>query len=200
MGSVKFSPGNSKMGNIPSVSLPSRITCRECGCWEKCYAHKIEVLRPAVKHAYENNLEVLESNPEIYWREIDGQIKLSKYFRFHVSGDIPNVDYLLHMVEVSINNPHCNILCFTKRFDIVNAGVMRGLIIPDNLHIIFSGWPGLEMSNPFNFPEAHVIFRDGTTTAREDAKECGGNCSECAVTDSGCWVLKRGEQVTFHEH
>lgn len=49
-------------------------------------------------------------------------------------------------------------------------------------------------------PEAHVLYRDGTTTAREDAKKCGGNCTECACISGGCWSLKKGEQVVFKEH
>ena len=66
--------------------------------------------------------------------------------------------------------------------------------------MIFSGWKNLKMENPFLFPEAHVKFKDGTTTAREDAVECGGNCTECALTEGGCWTLKSGEQVVFDEH
>lgn len=201
MGLVKFSPGNSKMGAVPSVSLPSHATCRVCDCWHKCYANKLERLRPRVMKAYQHNLDILRRDKETFWREVDGQIKMSTFFRFHVSGDIPDMDYLDRMVKVAIDNPHCQILCFTKRYEFVNAYVeTKGMIIPINLHLVFSGWPGLEMKNPFHFPEAHVLFRNGTTTARAGAKVCGGNCTECAITDSGCWVLKHGEQVVFHEH
>ena len=56
------------------------------------------------------------------------------------------------------------------------------------------------MDNPFQLPEAHVRYKDGTTTARPDAKECGGNCTECACTSGGCWSLHTGEQVVFNEH
>ena len=201
MGKVKFSMQNQKMGKIPSVSLPAHKTCRECACWEKCYAAKLERLRPTVRNAYQNNLDVLLCDADSYWREVEGQIMLSRFFRFHVSGDIPNMDYLIHMAEIARRNPHCEILCFTKKYELVNQALESGKItIYDNLHLIFSAWPGLEMKNPYGFPEAHVRFRDGTTTARPDAKDCGGNCSECAVTDSGCWKLKRREQIVFNEH
>lgn len=66
--------------------------------------------------------------------------------------------------------------------------------------MIFSAWKGLRMDNPFQLPEAHVRYKDGTTTARSDAKECGGNCTECARTSGGCWSLHTGEQVVFNEH
>lgn len=201
MGQVKFSPGNTKMGNIPSVSLPSIKTCPHCGCWDKCYANKIERIRPTVKKAYQNNWDLLWEDEDAYWREVEGQIMLSRYFRFHVSGDIPNESYLVNMVRVARHNPHCQILCFTKRYKWVNDYLDREHgALPDNLHMIFSAWPGLTMVNPYKLPEAHVIFRDGSTTAAPHATACGGNCSECAVTDSGCWTLRRGDQVVFHEH
>lgn len=200
MGAVKISVGNSKLGKIMSVSLPAGVTCRNCACQTKCYAKKLERLRPSVRNAYKNNLDVLTSNPETYWREVEASIMMSRFFRFHVSGDIPNAEYLEKMVEISERNKHCEILCFTKRFEFVNGFLENGGVIPENLHMIFSGWKDLEMNNPYSLPEAHVRFRDGSTTAREDAIECSGNCSECAITDSGCWTLHSGQQVIFNEH
>lgn len=200
MGVVKISPGNSKLGSIPSVSLPSVITCRTCECQTKCYAKKLERLRPNVANAYRHNLEVLKTDPETYWREVEAAIMLSRYFRFHVSGDIPDAKYFKRMVDVAGRNQHCEILCFTKKYEIVNDYLYTGGKLPNNLHIIFSAWVGLQMSNPFSLPEAHVRYRDGSTTASETAKECGGNCTECAKTEEGCWTLDFGEQVVFNEH
>lgn len=200
MGKVKISKGNSKLGAIPSVSLPSVTTCRQCECNTKCYARKLERIRPNVANAYKNNLEVLQSEPDVYWREVKAAVMLSRFFRFHVSGDILNLEYLIQMVEIARENPHCEILCFTKKYEIVNMYLNTFGKLPQNLHMIFSGWIGLEMANPFNLPEAHVRYRDGSTTAREDAIECGGNCTECAMTEGGCWTLKNGEQVVFNEH
>lgn len=197
---VKISRGNSKLGAIPSVSLPSIITCRGCDCRIKCYANKLERLRPTVRRAYKHNLDVLTNDPDTYWREVEGSVMMNRYFRFHVSGDIVDDTYFENMVGIAQRNQHCSILCFTKKFEIVNAFLEAGGTIPDNLHMIFSGWVGLEMPNPFSLPEAHVIYRDGTTTAANEAIPCGGNCTECALTDGGCWNLKRGEQVVFREH
>ena len=200
MGKVSISRGNTKMGSIPSVSLPSRVTCPYCGCWFKCYAQKLERIRPSVANAYRNNLEVLQTDPTTYWREVEAAVMTSRFFRFHVSGDIPDSDYLVHMIQIAERNPHCEILCFTKKYGIVNDYLSNGGNTPENLHIIFSAWIGLEMANPFSLPEAHVRYRDGATTARPDATECGGNCTECACTDGGCWTLKPGQQVVFDEH
>lgn len=147
---------------------------------------------------------------------------MSRFFRFHVSGDIPSKEYFAKMVEVAKRNPHCEILCFTKKYEIVNKYIENlevlkystlafpdcmqtklaniDPVIPANLHIIYSGWVGLKMDNPYSLPEAHVRYRDGSTTAGEGAVECGGNCTECALTEGGCWNLKKGQQVVFNEH
>lgn len=198
---VKISNGNAKMGAIPSVSLPAGVTCRsDCECSKKCYAKRLERMRPSVRQAYKHNYDLLNSDPNTYWREVEASIMMSRFFRFHVSGDIPDATYFEHMVDIARTNTHCEILCFTKKYDIVNSHINIIGKLPKNLHIIFSGWHDIEMVNPYNLPEAHVRYRDGSTTAREDAKLCGGNCTECAITDDGCWTAKHGEQVVFNEH
>ena len=213
---VSISKGNEKLGAIQSVSLPSGNTCIQCDCNKKCYARRIERRRKSVREAYQNNLNILITEPDVYWREVEAAIMLSRFFRFHVSGDIPDEKYLDKMIHIAKRNPHCEILCFTKKYEFVADCITRKLaandifgdgsfkgyedVFPQNLHIILSAWVGLEMYNPYNLPEAHVRYRDGTTTAKSDAIECGGNCTECAVTDEGCWTLKSGEQVIFNEH
>lgn len=199
---IKISPGNIKMGSIPSVSLPAGVTCRKnCLCYPKCYAHKIERLRKSVREAYESNYRLLIEDPDTYWREVNATVMLNRYFRFHVSGDIVDMDYLENMAKVAKDNPHCQILCFTKQYELVNEWLDNNEEgFPSNLHIIFSVWDGMECPNPHNLPESHVRYRDGHTTAREDAYECGGNCSDCAMVECGCWVLENGEQIIFNEH
>ena len=71
MSEVSISSANKKMGKISSVSLPSVVTCRKCACQQKCYARKLERLRPAVAAAYKRNLDVLQSDPDTYWREVE---------------------------------------------------------------------------------------------------------------------------------
>ena len=58
----------------------------------------------------------------------------------------------------------------------------------------------MEMKNPHNMPEAHVLFKDGYTTAKDGAQYCGGNCYFCCQNGIGCWNLKKGQQVIFKEH
>lgn len=199
---VVISKGNIKMGQIQSVSLPPIVTCSSLACkfcGKKCYARKICKLRRTVKESYDNNLDILLNDKELFWREVNAAVALTTYFRFHVAGDILNAEYLERMVDVARKNKHCQILCFTKKYLLVNSYLTKHRL-PKNLHLIFSVWKGLEYLNPNNLPEAHVFYKDGTTTASDGAKYCSGNCTECATENKNCWTLKKGEQILFKEH
>ncbi len=200
---VSISKGNAKMGSIPSLSLPPVKTCSPEAvkfCGRKCYVRRYVSRRKTVRDAYERNLYLLENEPLKFWREVNAAVAMVTHFRFGVSGDIYDLPYLLNMIEVAERNPHCEILCFTKKYDIVNFHLEYHDGFPKNLHTIFSAWKGLPMKNPHNLPEAHVFYRDGTTTAKDGARYCSGNCYECALTDDNCWSLKQGEQIIFKEH
>ena len=101
------------------------------------------------------------------------------------------------MVKSAYNNPHCEILVFTKRYSFVNKMLDKGIMIPKNLHILFSEWDK-EIDNPYNLPVAHVIFKN--TEPKANWNICTGNCLECAKARKNCWALKNGEHVAFHEH
>ena len=200
---VSISRGNSKMGAIPSVSLPPvKTCCKGCPCAKKCYAAKICRLRPNVRQCYENNLELLSSDPVKYWSDVNDAVKMNRFFRFHVSGDIVNDLYFLDMVYTAENNPHCEILAFTKQYDIVNLYLdQHNGILPNNLHIIFSRWDpawNVTIKNPYDLPMSAVIFKGDDADQFE--KICPGNCFECAARGCGCWTLKNGETIAFYEH
>ena len=196
---ISISPGNSKMGFIPSVSLPPVVTCAQgCTCAKKCYAAKLCRIYPSVKNAYQRNLDILNNNDLDYWYQVDQAVKMSKYFRLHVSGDIVDNHYFNWMTVIAEQNPGTTILAFTKKYSIVNDYLDITGYLPENLKIIFSEWPGMPMKNPYNLPVAHVIFK-GQEPA-ENWKICGGNCSACACRGVGCWELKKGEHIAFYEH
>lgn len=196
---VSISKGNSKMGAIPSVSLPPIITCpKGAPCASKCYAAKLCRLRATVRNAYQNNLDILNDDWNEYWRQVRFAVSMTKYFRFHVSGDMPNAGYFKEVVITARQNPGTQILAFTKQYDFVNNYINVFGDLPTNLHIIFSEWGNHQPPNPHNLPTAAVIFKG--TEPREDWKICGGNCTECACRGVGCWELKKGETIAFYEH
>ena len=196
---ISVSPGNSKMGYIPSVSLPPIVTCANCcTCAKKCYAAKLCRIYPSVRAAYNRNLDILKNDMAEYFAQVKQAAAMSTYFRYHVSGDIISTDYLLHMVQIAEELPRTMFLAFTKKYDLINEYINGGGVIPGNLKIIFSEWPGMDLDNPHGLPVAHVIFK-GTEPAPEWLI-CGGNCSECACRGVGCWQLQNKQHIAFYEH
>lgn len=195
---ISISKGNSKMGFIPSVSLPPVVTCAAgCTCAKKCYAAKLCRIYANTRKAYNRNLEILRNDMDNYFLQVKAAAMVTKYFRFHVSGDIYDMNYLDRMVKLAQELPGTTFLAFTKQYNFIN-NFLQYAEIPSNLKIIFSEWPGMPMDNPHNLPIAHVIFK-GQEPA-ESWKICGGNCSECACRGVGCWELKNGEHIAFYEH
>ena len=197
---LSVSKGNAKLHDLQSVSFPAIITCANCPCQDKCYACKGNFTRYSVQFAYAKNLWLYKNNEEQYWREFKAMVFMNRFIRINVSGDIPDLNYLFHLVDVAKENSHCEILCFTKKYRMINL-YLEKYKLPKNLHILFSIWRDYECDNPYKLPEAHVIYEDGFTTASPKAKECMGNCQQCAATPgAGCFTLKKGEQVVFNEH
>lgn len=198
---LSVSNGNMKMGAIPSISLPSIKSCRsDAPCASKCYACRMEKRYKNVKNAYQNNLDMFLDAPLEFEKQAVGAAYPSRYFRWHVSGDILNQSYFEMMIEVARVCKLTQFLAFTKKYELVNTYLSGGSMIPDNLKIVFSVWKGLDCNNPYHLPEAHVLYKDGTTTAPDNAKVCGGNCYNCICQGIGCWEMKHGESIMFKEH
>lgn len=187
------------MGAIPSVSLPAITTCaKDLPCSQKCYAARICKFRKNVRLSYENNLKILKHSPDTYWYDVEYEVTKTDYFRFHVSGDIVDQDYFVHMIDIARRHSDTQILAFTKKYDIVNSVLDNLKEFPSNLHIVFSAWPGIKMNNPHQLPVAEVIFRG--QSPQNDWKICEGNCFDCASRNSGCWNIEKGETIAFSEH
>ena len=202
---VSISTGNTKMGKVASVSLLPILTCpARCNgtCGDKCYAKKLAILRPTVARAYARNTVVAQLAPHAYFKSVRLAMLRSEYFRFHVSGDIPTVKYLRGIVSACLDYPHCQVLLFTKRFEIVNAYIMDHGPLPQNLHCLFSGWTSLFPTeggfNPYHLPETTVYAKD--EDIHPEWIPCGGNCLDCAIHEGGCWAAKPGDTIAFKIH
>lgn len=198
---VSISNANSKMGNVASVSILPFLSCpgRCAGsCGVKCYAAKLANLRPSVLKSYARNQALAMYRPDLYWAQVNVAVMSVRYFRFHVSGDILNRDYFDHVVEVARSNQKTEILMFTKRYEIVNKWIADNGELPENLHILFSGWENLKPVNPHKLPETNVFKSEAEI--RDDWKLCGGNCFNCACRGVGCWQAGKGETVAFKLH
>lgn len=202
---IKCQDGNSKTGkNCRTVSLISGHDCQNCkACISDCYDLNNVMWLPVVQNDRARNSALHEFNADWYWEDIEMDIRynFTQEQRINVGGDSTYDDFV-HIEGIAKRNPKCNLLVFTKNYDDLNRFLdERNGEYPSNLSLMWSRWCGLESNNKWNIPEAHVLFEDGTTTAPEYGSHwCGGNCSECAFNDEGCWSLQRGESVIFKAH
>ena len=130
---INISEKNSKMGNIPSFSVPSgaNFYCNQ-DC-KGCYAKKGEHFRSCIKEANMKNYAFLEKVKTL-WKYVDNTdykkiiYDFSKIvnnlncriFRFNVYGDIDN-NYMSFILDIC-NNFRCKDIKFylyTKNYDII---------------------------------------------------------------------------------
>lgn len=191
---VHISKSNMKLGKIPSVSLPPVLSCTNCShCKLSCYALKAWRMYPSTRKAWNENYALLQTDPEGYFNGV-GEY-LEKYttplFRWHVAGDIINKMYMDNMIQLACNYMDTKFLAFTKNYQVA---VKVQDILPDNLSIVLSAWPGLDLpitSLPIAF------MQDGTETRVYNAIECSGLCESCGK----CWNLREiGKNVVFKKH
>lgn len=197
---ISISNGNQKMGAIPSISMLQGVTCPEgCKCREYCYAAD-PLFKSRTKTAHERNYEIWKENPQDYFEQINAFCKLSliPYFRWHVAGDIPDYSYLEGMIKIANENQRISFLCFTKRYEFVNAWMRINGVLPQNLHILFSEDANLQMKNAGHLPVVK-IYKD-ESEIQPDWLLCGGNCTECICRGVGCWQLKNGDTIAIKLH
>lgn len=158
---------------------------------------KLAALRPSVLQSYAKNTAILQLQPERYFAAVESAQSVSRFFRWHVSGDIPTRAYFARMVQASIRNPGCLSLAFTKNYEVVNEWISDHGKLPENLRILFSGWQGLEPVNPYDLPETTVYGAEGPAP---DWLLCGGNCEVCGCRGLGCWQARQGDIIAFKLH
>jgi hypothetical protein len=202
---INISTSNKKLGKfIPSINLPPIKTCRpKTPCAKGCYACKGTWNYKNVKESLNNNLIQFGLNKDNFFNEIINYLNngdvIYKYFRWHSSGDIINLDYLKGMIEVAKKCKQTKFLAFTKQFEIVNEYLASGEKIPSNLKIVFSAWDKeFTFKNPYNLPIAYLEFKkkELNPSIPQNAYKCSGECKSCKV----CWFLKRKQSVKFTQH
>lgn len=206
---VKFSYGNRKTGSlVPSVSTIPVADCGNCKvCKAGCYDVRNVCFQTTVQRARANNSAILMKERERYFAEIEERCKALRFFRWHVGGDVKDKDYIGQVVAIAERIPTCDFLIFSKMFEEWNEFIAEHGPLPENLHLIFSDWRGIEMDNPYNLPVSSPVWfdKDGNEIERgphttDKTQWCGGFCEECAEYGTGCWTAKKGETILFEAH
>ena len=204
MAKLTISRKSKKLGSIPSINIPPILTCRkDAPCSKLCYATKGTFTYKKVKTSHLENYIAYQEDQQMFFKKIDNflndDVIIYKYFRWHMSGDIIDMNYLYGMVKLAKKNKKTKFLAFTKKFDLVNMYLSINGQLPKNLTIVFSAWDnGFKVDNPYNLPIAYVDFKNKRLNPEipEDAKVCKNDCSTCRI----CWNLKEGESTILHQH
>jgi hypothetical protein len=189
---AKLSSNNGKRVGL-NVSLPPVKTCAyHC---KGCYAYSAYRRMPNVKAAWDANLAEYERSPKDYFASLLTQLKITKSltFRWHVGGDCPTQSYFRGVCQTAQETSHLKHLMFTKRYSWAER---NHSLIPANLSVVLSAWPGKRLYNPHKLPVAWM--QDGTETRiPTNAMLCGGLCDSCGL----CWELPSiGRDVYFMKH
>jgi hypothetical protein len=181
---LHVSTGNSKLGAIPSISLPPIKTCGNVLCTDSCYALNITRRFEHVKLQWESNLEYYLNStyypfPGSYFGDLLTWIEKHKpsHFRFHIGGDCPDKNYLKGVYTIVTMIPNTNFMLFTKRYSWVKPSE-----IPNNLNILLSMWPYMEEPDS----EQTKVWIRGDLRRPEDSFICKGCCTDCLQ----CWNKK----------
>lgn len=204
-----ISEGNTKLRNIPVISLTPKATCLGCRageaevpCGQTCYAVKAYRQYDNVRIAWDDNAVLAFRSPGtlmgrvVRWLEDhSGNGKRSRFgkrFRWHGAGDIVSRAYLDGMIWVAKQFPDRRFLCFSKMW--VRGWFPPVETLPSNLKLfasMWSGWyPGVKL--PEGYPVAWM--QDGMETRiPRDTFVCPGDCGNCDT----CWD---GVPVVFPKH
>ena len=192
---LTVSRGNMKTGRIMALSLPPIQSCIDNPpCAKTCYAMKAIRLYPNCRKAWGDNLRLWDQNVNDFLLSLHAILKKTRptFFRWHVAGDIVSPRYLAMMRIIAELHPKTKFLAFTKRYEYDYSD------LPENLCIVFSAWPGLDMPSVKGISVAYMRDeKDLDKRIPDDALECPGNCETCGA----CWGLsKKGIDVAFNKH
>ena len=210
---VPIITGNSKLGGaFKSLSFRPVIDCGNCaGCAGSCYDLRHDVTNKACMELRCLTAAIYNTDPERFWREVDASMTMTRLLRLHVGGEFLSQDYFDNMARLASKHKHVKLLAFTKMYEYVNHYIDENGSLPENFHVIMSAWPGVVLDNPHNLPISFPVF--ASEDIEKDAKllefqnsmpkfywHCNDDCTDCALSDQGCFKLGKGESVGFNYH
>lgn len=184
---IHISPGNTKIGKTGNISLPPILACPDAPCHHHCYAIKL-YRRSGVKKAWDDNFDKVLNNPTNYFSTIRRYLlkNIPQYFRWHVSGDILDQQYLDQMISIANDYYFIRFVTFTKMYHLDFGNT------PSNLAVVVSVWPGIPIPN-LGLPLAFIDMKEETRTV--NAFKCMDDCESCRA----CWNLG-DRNVLLREH
>lgn len=198
----KISDRNSKMpGSTFAISakrcnVGAKLAEVKGSVCDRCYALKLQKLRPSVDKGWEANYmaatSMIERNPAQWVAACVFQIKRSAnksgemYHRWFDSGDLPSIEFLRAIVAVAEATPEIQHWLPTREAKIVKQYMAEVGFLPFNLIIrvsstmigdkpVTSHCHSSTVHRKGDEPEGHIC----------PASQQGGNCGDCRA----CWSL-----------
>ena len=108
--------GNTKVGNIPTFSLPSRLTCPGASAWciEHCYARRFERLRTFCRLGYSRNLVLTWDTERFIGAMLKAIPEDLPCFRIHVCGDLYSAEYARTWESICLQRPSVRFWAYTR--------------------------------------------------------------------------------------
>ena len=193
---IKITHTLSKPSKMPGFSIG--IPAKECKTGAKlrkikgsvcygCYALKGCYVFPDVQAAQYKRLKAIKKKKWIEAMAHQINSKKVKYFRWHDSGDVQDLDHLNKIYEVCKLTPTIKHWMPTREAWISDH-VTRA---PDNLIIRFS-MPMVDQAAAGSWPNTSTVVTSGATCP---APNQGGKCKECRA----CWT-KSIKNVSYGKH
>lgn len=211
---ANISKGNSKMPGTTFAQdsfacvTGSKLAEVEGSVCHKCYARRIQKMRPSVnkgwKRNYESAVRLIGINPDSWIKacvfQIERESNKSKvfYHRWFDSGDLDSLDQLVAISDVAKETPHIKHWLPTRELGIVREFLQWFGSFPDNLTVRLSA-PMIDQK-----PVSDVKGCNTSTVHTKAEKahgwvcpapDQGNNCGDCRA----CWD-KLVPNVSYKKH
>lgn len=187
-------PGASFGLSVTGCSVGGALRDVEGSVCQKCYAARLEAMRPSVRQGWTARLEAVRAcsgNPEATRAWVDAMVqriatkcaKAGPFFRWHDSGDLQGLEHLKMIVDVAIRLPAISFWLPTKEKAVVRA-YLRNYKLPSNLVVRVSA--AMVDGKPVNVPGAltSTVTKAGPAVGHEcPARHQGNACGDCRA----CW-------------
>ncbi len=190
--------GNSKVGRLPTFSLPSRFTCPGATPWciEHCYALRFERMFDNCRRAYTRNL-VLTWDPGRFVQVMDVLLPPdSPWLRIHVSGDFYSAAYANLWRRICETRPHTRFWAYTRSWTVASIRpALEQLRALPNVQLFASVDTDMP-SPPRDWRTAYIEI--DTRAVGMPCRHQHGRVESCL--DCGYCFIERAGDVVFKVH
>ena len=194
-----LSPGNAKLGKIPSWSLPAGLTCpgRSDQCRKLCYAAKLERVYTSAARRWLENLTTWRRDREAWRSAMIQECRRHKVVRLHVSGDFFSTAYCWDWRRVIEASPDTSFFGYTRSWTRKRLEIELLLLQDLPNVVLFASWdPSMAQAPPAGWRIA--VMGRGDHAAIQCPTYSGkvASCDQCGI----CFKHKNGPNVRFPIH